>query len=64
MQHELHDCGTVEREPHRSALSSAVRGIKGTADGERLSRFGRLKLGHNGRGRTRVPNEERELPDV
>ena len=47
-----------------SALSSAVRGMKGAADGERRSRFGRFKLGHNGRGRTHVPNEERELPDV
>ena len=47
-----------------SALSSAVRGIKGTADGERLSRFAQFKLGYNRRGRTRVPNEERELPDV
>ena len=47
-----------------SALSSAVRGIKAPADGERLSRFGRFKLGHNRRGRTRVPNEERQLSDV
>ena len=47
-----------------SALSSAVRGIKGAADGERLGRFAQFKLGDNGRGRTRVPNEERELPHV
>ena len=47
-----------------SALSSAVRGINGDADGERLGRFAQFKLGDNGRGRTRVPNEERELPDV
>ena len=45
-----------------SALSSAVRGIKVPVVNERPSRFGRFKLGHNGRGRTRVPNEERELP--
>ena len=47
-----------------SALSSAVRGMDAPADGERLSRFARFKLGDNRRGRTRVPNEERELPDV
>ena len=45
-----------------SALSSAVRGIKGAADGERPSRFGRFKLEDNGRDRTVVLNEERELP--
>ena len=47
-----------------SALSSAVRGINAPADGERLSRFGRLQFEHHRCDRTVVLNEERELPDV
>ena len=45
-----------------SALSSAVRGINVPVVNERLSRFGRFKLEDNGRDRTVVLNEERELP--
>ena len=47
-----------------SALSSAVRGMDVPVVSDCLSRFGRFKLGHNGRGRTRVPNDERQLPAV
>ena len=47
-----------------SALSSAVRGMKGAADGERRSRFAQFKLEDNRRARARVLNEERELPHV
>ena len=45
-----------------SALSSAVRGMDVPVVNERLSRFGRFKLEDNGRDRTVVLNEERELP--
>ena len=47
-----------------SALSSAVRGMRAPVVNERLGRFAQFKLGDNRRGRTHVPNEERELPDV
>ena len=47
-----------------SALSSAVRGMDVPVVNERLSRFGRFKLEDNGRDRTVVLNEERELPYV